>query len=331
MFELNIFLIAFAISQILLVAVQAQKLAPKSFNYSLLSAYCVGAIAYILISPAYVAGNRGWLIWGLSFVSSFIPLILLLLANRVFSPLFSATLEKMIALVYSFIILAAHIEILPPINVNALGLKVQLSAGAILSILILLTLIKGWKTDLVQSRRNLRLLFSLPILFGWYLLIWLGVHWYTGDIGSILENLAICVLAFAFNLTDWRSNKSILLPLKDKGKIDETDKKLKELIHLMTVQKLYSQSGLSLRDLASKLAINEQKLRLLINQQLGAENFNDFLNGYRVQEAAKILREETTKILDVAFEVGFSSLAPFNKAFKKTFAVTPSQYRNNNC
>ena len=69
-------------------------------------------------------------------------------------------------------------------------------------------------------------------------------------------------------------------------------------------------------------------LRQVINQQLGYRNFNAFLNHFRLKLAAEKLKSEPReKVLAIALEVGFASLAPFNRAFKEQFGMTPSEYR----
>ena len=83
-----------------------------------------------------------------------------------------------------------------------------------------------------------------------------------------------------------------------------------------TEDKLYTREDLSLADLAKALKIPEYKLRTFINTELAYDNFRHFINSYRIQEAAECLNDPQNhdKILSIAFSVGFSSLAPFNKA-----------------
>ena len=86
----------------------------------------------------------------------------------------------------------------------------------------------------------------------------------------------------------------------------------------------------SLGKLAKKIIIPEYKLRKIINLELGYENFRDFINRYRIKEAAQRLSKQgniNTKIISIAYEVGFSSLAPFNKSFKRYYKISPSEYR----
>ena len=81
------------------------------------------------------------------------------------------------------------------------------------------------------------------------------------------------------------------------------------------------------------MAVKEYLLRKTINQQLNYTNFNTFLNTYRINDACEILADTSKKdltILEIAYDLGFTSIATFNRAFKKLKNQTPTAYRNQN-
>lgn len=93
---------------------------------------------------------------------------------------------------------------------------------------------------------------------------------------------------------------------------------------------MFREEGLTISTLAARLDAQEYRVRQLINAQLGFRNFNAFLNHYRVREARKTLGDPARRhlgIAQVAYEVGYSSLGPFNKAFKERTGRTPSEFR----
>ena len=95
---------------------------------------------------------------------------------------------------------------------------------------------------------------------------------------------------------------------------------LDTLTDLMDKQQIWKTEGLTIRELADLMAVKEYRLRQTINQHLNFRNFNDFLNSYRIAEASKLLADPAKKqftVLEIAYEMGYSSLSPFNKAFKK--------------
>lgn len=92
---------------------------------------------------------------------------------------------------------------------------------------------------------------------------------------------------------------------------------------------LYLESDISLARLSKLLGTSPQKISKAINQY-AHQNFNDFINYYRIQDAKQLLADDTKKnytISSIAFDTGFSSLSSFNSAFKKFEAMTPSVYR----
>ena len=104
---------------------------------------------------------------------------------------------------------------------------------------------------------------------------------------------------------------------------------LNELTGHMEANKPYLDGDLVLPQLAQQLGISANYLSQIINEQLKV-NFHDFVNGYRVEEARRMIREagkEKLNILTIAFASGFNSKSAFYTAFRKATAMTPIQYR----
>jgi AraC-like DNA-binding protein len=90
---------------------------------------------------------------------------------------------------------------------------------------------------------------------------------------------------------------------------------------------LYRNSELTLATLADEVGINVHHLSETLNQQ-GRKNFNQFVNEYRVAEVCQQLEQKgDRKLIDLAFDAGFSSKSSFNAIFKKITGKTPSLYR----
>ena len=103
-----------------------------------------------------------------------------------------------------------------------------------------------------------------------------------------------------------------------------------KLLAVMEEDRLYQEHGLGIGDLAMRLSVPEHQLRALINKGLGYRNFAAFLNQYRLAEAKAALadpEQARTPILTIAMDVGYASLATFNRAFKSEEGVTPSAFR----
>jgi AraC-like DNA-binding protein len=100
-----------------------------------------------------------------------------------------------------------------------------------------------------------------------------------------------------------------------------------EIRTLLTRDKIHRDMEMSRSKLASKLAVTEHNLSRIINQCF-EQNFSSLLNEHRVIEAKERLERETTAITIIAFEVGFSSIPSFNRVFKQSVGMSPSEYRN---
>lgn len=106
---------------------------------------------------------------------------------------------------------------------------------------------------------------------------------------------------------------------------------IEKLRELMEKERLYVDDDISLQTLAEKMSITPHQLSHLLNENLD-RNFADYINGYRIEEAIKILqgpRGANKKISAVAITVGFNTMAAFYKAFKRHTGKTPSWYQQN--
>ncbi len=95
----------------------------------------------------------------------------------------------------------------------------------------------------------------------------------------------------------------------------------------MQSERPYLSCTLNLKELADAVQIPVDHLSQVINTH-SAGKFYDYVNGYRLDEAQRILQNDPTKpLLDVALESGFSSQSVFSTRFKKSLSISPSEYR----
>ncbi len=101
----------------------------------------------------------------------------------------------------------------------------------------------------------------------------------------------------------------------------------KDLLDYMEQEKPYLNSNLMIQELADSLQLPARELSRVINQTSG-KSFLDFVNGYRLSEAKRVLIEKSSmNVLEVAMSCGFNSKSSFYQVFKKAINLTPSQYR----
>lgn len=112
--------------------------------------------------------------------------------------------------------------------------------------------------------------------------------------------------------------------------LEENNSLLEKLNSHITKNKPYLDAELTLNDLASQVQVSSRQLSTLINAELG-KSFFDLINGYRIEEAKRILRESKDRkltVLEVMYEVGFNSKSSFNTAFKKYTGSTPTAFKS---
>jgi AraC-like DNA-binding protein len=104
----------------------------------------------------------------------------------------------------------------------------------------------------------------------------------------------------------------------------------KKLEGLIEREQVFREEGLTIGALAERMGEQEYKVRQLINARLGFRNFGAFLNHYRLREACKVLADPGQRhlgVAEIAYRHGYSSLGPFNRAFKEIVGQTPTEYR----
>ena len=61
------------------------------------------------------------------------------------------------------------------------------------------------------------------------------------------------------------------------------------------------------------------------------QNFYDYVNGCRIEEAKRLLQDAIHRkktVLNILYEAGFNSKSAFNLAFKKYTGMTPTEFKN---
>ncbi|MDA0690075.1 MAG: AraC family transcriptional regulator [Proteobacteria bacterium] len=208
--------------------------------------------------------------------------------------------------------------------------------------------VRGYYSDLIELRRTVRVAFvgSMAILV--IIVLGNGLGEYFQSVASNNDSVAqvlvpqvvialyilILLLALHFYTFTLRADIRVLLDTAVPEKPSEpqvaetlsrSEKELiGRLVRAMEEEKLYAQHGYTIAQLAAHLNASEHKLRGAINRHLGYKNFNQFLNSYRLAEAASRLVNSDAPITTIAIEVGFSSLSVFNTAFRGRFGVTPT-------
>lgn len=107
---------------------------------------------------------------------------------------------------------------------------------------------------------------------------------------------------------------------------DELHRRLSVLIEK---DRVYLDPELSFDQFVDLMSAPERAVRTLINQHMGYDHFRAFLNHHRVLQACRLLEDGPcdSKLITIALDSGFASLASFNRAFRAIQGCTPSEYR----
>jgi len=204
--------------------------------------------------------------------------------------------------------------------------------------------VASWSSDLVERRRSVRVfIVSAAALYGGLNAV-LQIAMSGSGSAEIANTVNLAVLAgvvAAICYAMMRVDGADLFPAASEVAAgtggaaaiepNAADQKLIDaLMRLMADERIYRDDNVTIGALATKLGIPEYRLRRLINQRLGYRNFNVFLNEHRIAEAKAALADPSqaeVPVITIAMDAGFQSLGPFNRAFKATTGVTPTEYR----
>ncbi|KAA2312403.1 AraC family transcriptional regulator [Pseudooceanicola sediminis] len=89
---------------------------------------------------------------------------------------------------------------------------------------------------------------------------------------------------------------------------------------------LYRDHDLTLQRIARRTGITARKISYAVNRFRGC-TVTDLVNGYRVREAMRLLRESDLPVTEVMLDAGFQTKSNFNRAFRAVAGRTPSAYR----
>ena len=195
----------------------------------------------------------------------------------------------------------------------------------------------SWRGDLVEARRRLRgpvlavVTLYVITLSCFEIAEGMGLRQPWFDLAGGIALAFVCALgAVAFLQVD-PDLFGAARPARVSNGLDAGDRLLLEKLDAQMAQgEAWRREGLTIGALAAEVGAPEHKLRRLINDHLGFRNFAAFVNARRI-DAAKTRLADPAKaresVSTIAFDLGFGSLGPFNRAFKEVTGQTPSEWR----
>jgi AraC-like DNA-binding protein len=226
--------------------------------------------------------------------------------------------------------------IAPPATARSLWLAHNI-VGAALMVHILFVVWTGWRGDLVEARRRLRgPLLGVAALYTLIVVSVQSAELFSRPAAelSMLAALSLLAMSLAGGVMFLRADTQLFGAPAGRSSVRPIETKDRPLLDRLNAaldaDELWREEGLTIGALAARLGAPEHHLRRLINEGLGYRNFAAFINERRIG-AAKLALGDAAKarvtIATVAYDVGFSSLGPFNRAFREATGQTPTAWR----
>ena len=97
--------------------------------------------------------------------------------------------------------------------------------------------------------------------------------------------------------------------------------------HLAAFCKEHHREDICLQQAADIVGLERTYFCTFFHQKVGV-CFNCWLAILRIDDAKRRIRADNSSISSIAYDVGFNSLATFERTFKRCTGVTASQYKN---
>lgn len=198
-------------------------------------------------------------------------------------------------------------------------------------------LLRDREGDLVESRRGARLL--VVGLLGGLLLIDLLVdvvrgfdwrpRWFASGQNAAILAFTLWLAARLLRADPAPLSFAVATPAA--APASRANPLAERLHRLIEVERIHLDPELSLAVFVRRMGAPERAVRQLINHELGHDHFRAFLNACRMEEARRLLADPARagdKLIAIAMDSGFSSLASFNRVFRASEGCTPSDYRS---
>lgn len=204
----------------------------------------------------------------------------------------------------------------------------------------LFVIVRSWRGDLVEVRRRLRGAFLTVVTL--YVITLSGfeiaeIEGYFQVWFRLLGASTLAAYCLAGAIVFLRGRAELFGAAVSAGGqatggvVDGADRAAIEALNrLMAEGEAWRREGLTIGALADEVGLPEHRLRRLINDRLGFRNFAAFVNDRRIDAAKRLLTDPAkarVTVASIAYDLGFGSLGPFNRAFKEATGLTPTEWR----
>lgn len=113
-------------------------------------------------------------------------------------------------------------------------------------------------------------------------------------------------------------------PEQPSGEDQDLAARIEELV---IGKQLYRDPDLTLNRLARKALVPARRISTAINRTR-AESVSQFINGFRIREAQRLLAETSRPVTAIMFDSGFQTKSNFNREFLRRVGTSPAGWRS---
>lgn len=155
----------------------------------------------------------------------------------------------------------------------------------------------------------------------------------------IFPSIIFSILLFLIGLLGYMQNHTVVDletdDQKDKDIVPKnynTNRLNEKLLDLFVNEAIFKHPDLKITHISEKLHTNRTYISKHINTEFSC-TFNDFVNRYRIEEAKRLLAEDSSKSYSLNYiseKSGFGSMGSFMRVFRDFEGITPGQFRDRN-
>ncbi len=201
--------------------------------------------------------------------------------------------------------------------------------------------LNGFKDIKSKAERRFRVLYTA----GFSVLVGITILWLSGAAANsfaalwkpaLLTTCGLIALIGSLLAIQYRLKNPLIAknpnqkPQQIKTDIEKSDMIAQLIIEAINDDKLLTTPNLKVSDFADSIGEQEYKVTRSITNTLKYKNFNHLLNSHRIERAKRVFSDINNShltIATVAYDCGFNSIGPFNRAFRQYTGITPREYR----
>ncbi|SER91793.1 hybrid sensor histidine kinase/response regulator transcription factor [Pedobacter rhizosphaerae] len=125
-----------------------------------------------------------------------------------------------------------------------------------------------------------------------------------------------------------RYKNSRILPLAEEVTFSRADELFMKKLNSLIADNL-DKDGLDVEFLIDKMTMSRASLYHKL-KNIADIGVNDYINKFRLERAAQLLRSTDMSIVEIAYSLGFNTQRYFSTVFRQAYGVTPTSYRQQN-